>query len=313
MTDFLKYRFPGEGIVEQSGGFRRVSKTDNFEGFMVSDLKLDQLWVFDEQHTSSTFQNSTPPVLNKEEYLIDAQAMLDDMKVQRVEKVVFSRVKRMKISITENELFLSLCDAYPDALVYLIQSSELGVWIGATPERLIEPVGDKCRIMSLAGTKNTLDKSQWSDKEIHEQSIVSDYIKAVIERLDIPYSEDALEVYEAGPVKHLLKNFFIEQDSNNWSLVAELHPTPAIAGVPKAKAEELIKKFERHERGLYTGVIGLRNTNPSFFVNLRCAQIIGDQMYLYVGGGFTLDSSPESEWEETENKAGTFSRILKNE
>jgi isochorismate synthase len=46
------------------------------------------------------------------------------------------------------------------------------------------------------------------------------------------------------------------------------------------------------------------------YVNLRCAQIINDRIYLYLGGGFTADSIPEKEWEETENKSKTLLDLL---
>jgi isochorismate synthase len=46
------------------------------------------------------------------------------------------------------------------------------------------------------------------------------------------------------------------------------------------------------------------------YVNLRCGQIIGDELYLYLGGGFTAESDPEKEWEETENKSKTLLDLL---
>ena len=48
----------------------------------------------------------------------------------------------------------------------------------------------------------------------------------------------------------------------------------------------------------------------NIYVNLRCAQIIGDRLFLYLGGGFTADSDPEKEWEETENKSKTLLDLL---
>lgn len=42
------------------------------------------------------------------------------------------------------------------------------------------------------------------------------------------------------------------------------------------------------------------------YVNLRCCQIQEGKAYLYLGGGYTKQSIPEDEWEETENKARTL-------
>ena len=46
------------------------------------------------------------------------------------------------------------------------------------------------------------------------------------------------------------------------------------------------------------------------FVNLRCAQLFENTAYLYVGGGFTKDSIPDLEWDETENKAQTLLKVM---
>ncbi|MBT8309777.1 MAG: isochorismate synthase, partial [Flavobacteriaceae bacterium] len=43
---------------------------------------------------------------------------------------------------------------------------------------------------------------------------------------------------------------------------------------------------------------------------LRCMQIIGDEIFLYVGGGITKESIPNAEWEETVNKANTMKDVL---
>ena len=55
------------------------------------------------------------------------------------------------------------------------------------------------------------------------------------------------------------------------------------------------------------------NDSTKLFVNLRCAEIIHNQAYLYLGGGFTKDSNIESEWIETENKAKTLLNVMKKQ
>ena len=46
------------------------------------------------------------------------------------------------------------------------------------------------------------------------------------------------------------------------------------------------------------------------FVNLRCMQLLKDKVAIYVGGGITGESSPESEWQETALKSNTMLRVL---
>jgi anthranilate/para-aminobenzoate synthase component I len=45
-------------------------------------------------------------------------------------------------------------------------------------------------------------------------------------------------------------------------------------------------------------------------VNIRCSQAINDELELAVGGGITSGSNASHEWEETEHKARTWTRII---
>jgi isochorismate synthase len=87
-------------------------------------------------------------------------------------------------------------------------------------------------------------------------------------------------------------------------LLNELHPTPAVCGVPKDKALKIINELEANNRSFYTGYIGLvENNELELFVNLRCASVFKDSVSVFVGGGITTKSNPEKEWEETELKS----------
>ena len=91
------------------------------------------------------------------------------------------------------------------------------------------------------------------------------------------------------------------------SLVNQLHPTPAIAGLPIGEALNLISNTEIHSRKMYSGFLGrISEDRTDLYVNLRCCQVISNQAFLYLGGGFTKDSNSNSEWDETENKSKTL-------
>jgi isochorismate synthase len=77
------------------------------------------------------------------------------------------------------------------------------------------------------------------------------------------------------------------------------------------EAYNQIRDTERHDRSLYTGIIGWCGENETeLFVNLRCARVIDQEMYLFLGGGITAQSDAELEWQETENKSRTLIDLL---
>ena len=118
---------------------------------------------------------------------------------------------------------------------------------------------------------------------------------------------------EAGSVQHLKTTISAQLNSTDqlFTLVSELHPTPAVGGLPKNAAIELILDKESYDRKYYTGFLGPVTKNLSqLFVNLRCLEVLGDSVCLYVGAGITAASDPEAEWEETKLKAQTLLSVL---
>src|SRR5713101_6170325 len=87
-------------------------------------------------------------------------------------------------------------------------------------------------------------------------------------------------------------------------VVAALHPTPAVGGVPSAAAVRFLGAHENLDRGLYAGLIGLVGPlRAELAVALRCARIAGGTARLFLGAGIVEGSSAESEWMETQLKA----------
>ncbi len=307
---------PGSTVVIKTGEFELVDSLASFEGFLVSDFEGKHWYCFKEfpAEPSFTFFEQIEPSITKEEYLKAAEEFLAEIRSDQLGKAVLSRVKtRIFDSEKVEELFHLLESTYPDAFVYLISSSLFGTWIGATPEKLIQNVDGNFVTMSLAGTLPADSFQPWGEKEVDEQQQVTDFI------CDVLYNYGSERIQLTGPfevrsgaVKHLRTDIQFELDpSKLMELARELHPTPAVSGMPRKKALELIRKYERHERGLYAGMIGfISGSKCSMYVNLRCCSIHEKHAALYVGGGFTKDSVVLNEWEETENKSRTLLNLM---
>ena len=120
----------------------------------------------------------------------------------------------------------------------------------------------------------------------------------------------APETIDAGPVQHLRTT--VEGDLHGLPLgdvALALHPTPAVCGTPREAARAVIARVEAHQRGLYTGFWGPWSADgrTALYVNLRCLQVFHDRASLFVGAGITAGSDAHAEWEETTQKASTWS------
>ena len=320
MTDILKYRFPGCDTVQMKGVFSEVKEDDEPVGFIVSDFRGNNMFRFDGLESKNLkasdlhFTSEVPLCSSKEEYISNASRFLHSIQEDNLGKAVFSRIKRVDFDGSKAfELFDQLVGSYPQTLVYLISSPLFGTWIGATPEVLLRVKDQKGYTVALAGTLPAKGEDSWTEKEKIEQQLVTDFILNTLEEkgFEHPVINGPIEVL-AGPVKHLKTDIhFVCNEQESLDLAMELHPTPAVSGLPREKALELITRLERHDRSLYTGMIGLLLPGMTeLFVNLRCCSIRKDEAFLYLGGGFTASSDVEKEWLETENKSRTLLYVM---
>jgi len=254
-------------------------------------------------------------IITEEQYLKDIAETVHVIQTTKLSKVIVSRIipaKRGKESI--GELYSKLVKQTPNAFVYLVNLPGAGLWMGATPEILLISKGKSLETVSLAGTQSRREDSDysWHTKDIEEQAFVSRYMLDVFYKFNIhPYSTQGPETLESGKVAHLKTSFIFAAkkiESQLGNFVAELHPTPAVCGLPKSKADRFISTIEKHQRRYYTGYLGPWRMNDSIrlFVNLRCMEITPESYMLYAGGGITARSIPTEEWEETTKKATTL-------
>jgi para-aminobenzoate synthetase len=96
-------------------------------------------------------------------------------------------------------------------------------------------------------------------------------------------------------------------------IIQAVFPGGSITGAPKIRAMEIIEELELYKRGLYTGSIGYMGFDGAWDLNIviRTILIKDGKAYIHVGGGIVADSIPESEYNETLDKAKALFRVLK--
>ena len=309
---------PFESVISETAYFIRPDRFACDENGYEDILKA----VEDLPPKQETKDYAENHIMTHQEYLEIANYLIDKIKNGEMDKVVLSRVIKEKLPnhFDAGKFYERLCEQYPDAFVYLFRLPDSGVWVGATPETLIkQDERGEVEIVSLAGTrvrKDPGDEVHWEEKELREQEYVSEYIRLKISGLGIhDYEESPVETVQAGHLAHLRTVFKLPAEKmvdKVGELVKRLHPTPAVCGLSKVDAFRSIEKAEIHDRKYYTGFLGPWGLQGKrrLFVNLRCAEIANDSIFLYVGGGLTGDSVAEREWEETEQKALTLLSVL---
>lgn len=241
-------------------------------------------------------------------------------------KVVAARraVADLSADIDPMAVFRHLERNYPDCYRFLFRRNGR-VFLGATPERLLWQRGREISTEALAGSidtagDETLQRLRMielleSQKDLGEHELVVDAIRRKLashcNALQVPARP---QVRELRNVMHLHTPMrgVLGRDTHILELVASLHPTPSVGGVPTADAVRWIVENEPDKRGWYAGPIGWFDggARGDFAVAIRCGVLEGRRAYLYAGAGIVHDSDPDKEYEETSTKQKPMLRAL---
>ena len=256
---------------------------------------------------------------SKKQYVTYVEEIQTQINKGKFKKIVAARVvkKGRPHNFNAVTFFQNLCKTYPNAFVSMVYTPQYGLWIGATPEILLQADKDGLKTYSLAGTRANANKANqaWGTKEQEEQKIVSEYIIEAFKKVtkDKPTVQGP-ETITAGNLQHLRTTFtYPKTPSSKWAQVVEqLHPTPAVAGLPKKESIAFISAHEKAPRSFYSGYLGPVNLDNqiNLFVNLRCMQVLKNKLAIYVGCGITAASTPAAEWKESKMKSQTLLSML---
>lgn len=299
MREFAKIHWKGETYSFKQGENSDFIATD-FEKRKKLELSISE---------NEITLNEIVPVRKKQDvfkdeksyYLTAANKLIHEIESKNFDKVVLSKRKTMHGILDLDKSFENLIAAHPKACVFCYCDGE-ELWMGATPETLLEKKDNRYATMALAGSKPFDDEKDWSQKELIEHNAVVLDIMSKLADFNPTTSETLTS--GAGAVKHLRTEISFNTLTNPNPLLEKLHPTTAVCGKPQKEAFNLIAALESTPRSFYTGYFGIQLPELThFWVNLRSFQVFDDCVCLYLGGGFVEGSIAEKEWDETEWKA----------
>ena len=218
---------------------------------------------------------------------------------------------------------------HPDCTVFSMGNGRGQFFMGASPERLLSITGGQLVTDALAGSAprsktygidmQLAQSLLSSDKERYEHRVVVEFIVQQLRSLGLtPDYKATPKLLQLLHIQHLhtpisaaLSNQH-RQTVSPFAILAKLHPTPAVAGVPREQACQLIRQYETFDRGLYAAPLGWIDTegNSEFIVGIRSALIDGCKARLYAGAGIVAGSEPAKELAEIKLKLQTLLNAL---
>lgn len=233
---------------------------------------------------------------------------VEAMALGTMKKVVLARELRLSFgqAVDHRELLARLGRDYPGCTLFGVRFGGATL-VGATPERLLSLRRGEVVSDALAGT---LERGGVRDLDAMVEHEHRPVVEAILSALAPHCSE-----LEAGrepvsvPLQRLSHLYTrvrgrLASGSDLFDLMAALHPTPAVGGLPRRTALEWIRRREGLQRGWYTGALGWLGGSgeAELSVILRCGLLEGKQARLFAGAGITAVSDPAAELAETRLK-----------
>jgi isochorismate synthase len=257
-----------------------------------------------------------PPDALSIRYARGAAALIEAIRAGEARKVVLADTESLALDgpLDAARLLGALRAAHPGCLIFAQGIGEQ-TFLGATPERMVALAGDRVSASALAGTAPAGAELLSSAKDRAEHAFVveaiAEALRATCDDVEIPTEPSLLQT---GRVVHLQTELRARARAGTrlLDLVERLHPTPAVAGTPRAAALELIRKHEAFDRGWYAGPIGWigADGDGEFHVALRCGLLSPGELRAFAGAGLVAASDPVREAAETRLKLGALREPL---
>lgn len=233
------------------------------------------------------------------------------------------------IVIDPLNLYISLSEASPNPFsgFYKIADRYLACM---SPERYLKKEGNRILSQPIKGTssRNTDDpqldniyirKLRSSEKERAENIMVVDLVRNDLSRISIEGTvvvDELCGIYTFPQVHQMISTISGEL-KKNVSLsdaIRATFPMGSMTGAPKKKVMELIERYERSKRGLFSGSIGYIKPDGDFDFNVVIRSVLYNASTKYLsfttGSAITFNSDPETEYEECLLKAAAIKKAL---
>jgi len=273
---------------------------------------------------------ATPKVVTKDVAGFEraVASVLQSVKKGPLHKVVLADVLDVVApqAIDEVRSLQALRQNHPDCTVFSLSNGQGQAFIGASPERLLSITQGRLTTDALAGSASRsglkgIDQQLaqsllHSKKERYEHRVVVEFIVKQLRSLGLtPHYTPSPQLLQLLHIQHLHTPISARLNPKTVSpleILAKLHPTPAVAGLPRQLACQLIRQHETFDRGLYAAPLGWIDTegNSEFVVGIRSALIDGCKARLYAGAGIVAGSEPAKELAEIKLKLQTLLNAL---
>jgi anthranilate synthase component 1 len=241
-------------------------------------------------------------------------------------QVVLSQRFHTETGLDPFTLYRALRHINPSPYLFYLRQGDL-VQIGSSPEILVRLEEGDIELRPIAGTRKrgatveedrALERELLADpKERAEHLMLVDLGRNDVGRVAAPGSvtvRDLLVIERYSHVMHIVSGVHgrLAPGLDQFDVLAACFPAGTVSGAPKIRAMEIIDELEVARRGPYAGAVGYFgfSGNMDFCITIRTIILRGRDLWIQAGAGIVADSDPQTEYEETINKAMGLRRAV---
>jgi len=281
-------------------------------------------------HAMEATETDTTPESASKLWQERVRAAQEKMATGHLQKVVLARSAAFVPSQTQRfdplATARSLRERQTRSTTFLIRRKDGQAFLGSSPEVLVRLKKGQVETVALAGTRRRSQESEVEDvalgtallesnKDRTEQDLVAtaivDALRPHVSNIEVPQKPEVISLPDVQHLRTAIQGTLCD-NSTIFDLVAQLHPTPAVGGLPRQAALNWLDDHEQLDRGWYAGPIGWigAHGNGEFVVAIRSVLMGPEVASAFAGCGLIADSIPEDEWEESQIKLQTVRQGL---
>ena len=264
--------------------------------------------------------------MTKQEYCTKVEKAKEYIRNGDIFQVVFAQQFKIQTSVNPFNAYRALRVINPSPYMYFFDFGDYQV-AGASPELLVRVQDGVVTTCPIAGSRPR-GKTAREDLE-NEKDLVADPKENAEHTMLVDLGRNDIgKVSEFGSVQvskykyiqrfshimHMTSDVQgkLRKDKTPFDALASVLPAGTLSGAPKVRAMEIIDELETKRRGLYGGAIGYIGFDGNFdsCITIRTGVFQNNTCYVGAGGGIVYDSNPETEYQESVNKATAVFRAV---
>src|SRR6266516_1627629 len=276
-----------------------------------------------------TEPRATPEVrsnMTQAEFEANVERIIEYIRAGDAFQVVPSQRFTARSPVDAFSIYRGLRTINPSPYMYFLDFGDFQV-AGASPEPLVKVTGRRVETRPIAGTYPR-GASEEEDRRQAEALLADPKERAEHLMLVDLGRHDLGRVCEYGTVK--VSDFFtiekyshvmhivshvegkLRPDLTAFDLVRAAFPAGTVSGAPKVRALEIIAELEPDARGAYAGTVGYFGFDGNMDTCLAIRTMVGrgNTFTVQAGAGIVADSNPNTEYQETVNKASAMLKAI---